>query len=130
MPSPVISRTPRRQTATCSLTLEEESCLLSAASLRVRKVFEHVRAVCLETGDTDYLPKQRELSQRAHYWQLQYMRSKALSAEDYRLLAHCPRILGPEVFGDVEEVDGGWRWTFAPAGIAIHGTPTYTTTNG
>ena len=43
-----------------------------------------------------------------------------MTQADIRLLAHMPRTLGPKVFGAVEVCDHGWRWSFAPAAVAVH----------
>ena len=71
----------------------------------------------------------------AKYNQMHYVsklhRRGELQVAEYALLAHQPHIIGPEVFGAVEEVErpaaappsssGAWRWTFKPAGVDVEG---------
>ena len=96
--------------------------LLASAHQTAKKVYTHVKRKCAELHDATYLPKAG--TERAAYDQLYSLRGKSrarkLSAADYQLLARMPHILGPTVFGAVEKCDGGWRWTFAPAGLQQH----------
>ena len=105
------------------LTPTEERRLLDAARPCVRNVYEHVRGMRVETRDRCYLPRQSVASQTPFYKQTQYMK-RNLTCEDYRLLAYCPHILGSAVFGELEEVAGGWRWTFEPAGMLVQSSHT------
>jgi hypothetical protein len=86
--------------------------------------------------DPVYLPKDRhketkgrnvstEAAQETHHYKtLQYIRERAeggkLVTADFQLLALIPDILGPTFYGEVEECDGGHRWTFARAGVDQH----------
>ena len=100
----------------------EEKRILSAAQLATQNVFRHVRRRVTETGDPHYLPKQKD--ERPAYSHLYYLRTKhqngQLTASDYQLLARLPHVLGANVYGAVEAYDGGWRWTFAQAGVQVH----------
>ena len=97
--------------------------MFDAAQKPTLKVFAHVWKVAKETHDPLYLPYHR--IGPAAYKQLWYLRQKhkcgELRAPDYQLLARLPRLLGPAVYGAVEECAGGYRWTFAPAGVDVHG---------
>ncbi len=92
-------------------------------SLSTLNVFAHVWKVAKETHDPLYLPYHR--IDPAAYKQLWYLRQKhkcgELRAADYHLLARLPRILGSAVYGAVQGCAGGYRWTFAPAGVDVQG---------
>ena len=79
--------------------------------------------VAKESHDPLNLP--HRCNDSAAYIQMKYLRRKhkygELRAPDYHLLACLPRLLGPAVYGAVEECAGGYRWTFAPAGVDVHG---------
>ena len=97
--------------------------LLQAAQRAVSKMYEHVRDEGRRLRDESYLP---QYGQHAHeYMQIYYLRQmhaqSSLCSSDYALLAHRPAILGAAVFGTVEAAGAGWRWTFAPAGVAVEG---------
>ena len=54
-----------------------------------------------------------------------------LQAAEYAPLAHQPHIIGPEIYGAVEELErpttaprsssSAWRWTFKPARVDVEG---------
>ncbi len=97
--------------------------MFGAAQKPTQKVFAHVWKVAKESHDPLYLPLRR--NDPAGCQMLAYLRRKhkrgELRAPDYQLLARLPRLLGPSVYGAVEECAGGFRWTFAPAGVDVHG---------
>ena len=101
----------------------EEDNLIRAAQRNTQVVFQYVRRLGEETRDPLYLPKSSD--DRTNYKHLSYLRAKhqrgELEAADYQLLARLPRILGPAVYGAVEECADGYRWTFAPAGVEVRG---------
>ena len=84
----------------------------------------HVRDNVRETGDALYLPARD--ANEPEYNRLQYLKVRSrkwlLLLSDFQLPAYSPHILGAEVFGEVEACAEGWRWTFAPAGVAVQGT--------
>ena len=96
--------------------------MFGAAKTHTQQVYTYVCKVVKESHDPLYLPP---VADKVAYRQLAYLRRKHkcgdLRAPDYQLLARLPRLLGPSVYGAVEECAGGFRWTFAPAGVDVHG---------
>ena len=84
--------------------------MIGAAQAHTQQVFAHVCKVAKESHDPLYLPKYSR-GNTAAYDQLLRLRRKhrcgELRAPDYQLLARLPRILGPSVYGAVEECAGG-----------------------
>ena len=108
---------------TSSAIREAADRLLPEVQNKVRKVFEHILDGRALTGNPMFLPKQS--AQPTDYRRLYDLRKQAcedpstLQPQDYELLAYLPHILGPEVFGEVVAHDGGWRWTFQRATLAV-----------
>ena len=101
--------------------MEEEARLLHEMILAARKVYMHVKEQCVELHDARCLPKphvERTRNDQLHYLR-RVSRAFELGPSDYQLLAHLPHILGSEVFGHTEACDGGWRWSFQPAGVDL-----------
>ena len=72
----------------------------------MRDLYTHVRDEALRRGNGEYLPKKKgnpaKYKQMLYVWSLHW--SGQLHAADYALLAHQPHIIGPDMFGAVEEV--------------------------
>ena len=102
----------------------EEKRLLDVAQTSVQELFKHVRRLAKETRSPLYLPTkkngERKLVDSLHFIRRKHKEGK-LKSPDYQLLALAPHILGPTVYGAVETCEGGWRWTFVPAGVDMHG---------
>ena len=85
---------------------EEERLLAGVSRKAVRDLYTHVRDEALRRGNGEYLPQLK--GSPANYQQMYYVRSLRrrgrLHAADYALLAHQPHIIGPDMFGAVEEV--------------------------
>ena len=119
LPPQAVSK--QRQLATVIRVAETR--LLGAAKAQVRKLYEHVKQKCAETGDNDYTPPARVgVETNPWYNLMHYVRGKSfkLAVHDFQLLALLPRpqrIIDPERFGAVEECVGGWRWTFEAAKV-------------
>ena len=98
----------------------EQNQLLPEVREVVRKLYWQVHQSGPVTDSLDYLPKPRD---RQAYEQLRYVRTLhaggKLTVSEYRVLAHIPQVLGPEVYGEVELSEGSYRWTFAAAGISV-----------
>ena len=73
------------------------------------------------------MPAPSKGEQSKEYNMIDYVRRKCkarkLSSDDLQLVSLDLRILGTTaagVFGSVETCDGGYRWTFVPAGVEHH----------
>jgi hypothetical protein len=94
----------------------KEKRLLALLPQPVREVYEYVK---------DHGIRQQEKGEQARSaYQKMYKhvrrRKDSLTAEELELLALQPSILGQHaasLYGTVEECDGGWCWTFAPANV-------------
>ena len=106
------------------LDAAEEKRLLGVAQTSVQELFKHVRRLAKETRSPLYLPTkkngERKLVDSLHFIRRKHKEGK-LKSPDYQLLALAPHILGPTVYGAVETCESGWRWTFVPAGVDMHG---------
>ena len=110
-----------------SIVSAEQTQLLPEVREVVRKLYWQVHQSGPVTDSLDYLPKPRV---RQAYEQLRYVRTLhaggKLTVSEYRVLAHIPQVLGPEVYGEVELSEGSYRWTFAAAGVSV-GSPVFAT---
>jgi len=101
--------------------------LCSSAQPAVVQVFEYVREKMLIHNIVDSLPNAGSFAHRSVYDQLAYVRAEhdksQLRDDDYALLARTPQVLGPTVYGALEISEGGWHWTFVPAGVDVRSEP-------
>jgi len=129
-PSVLEAPTPRAPSAE-QLAREAEADevrrLCSSAQPAVVKVFEYVRQKMLCHNTEDCLPNPGSFAHRSAYDQLAYVRAKheksQLRDDDYALLARTPQVLGPTVYGALEIREGGWHWSFVPAGVDVRSEP-------
>ena len=116
---------PQAEVARCQLAAiicAAETRLLEAAQKKVQQLYAHFKQKCVERGDDYVVPTRVDGKSNPDYNQKGYVRRAAseLTAHDFQLLALLPRpqnVLGPEHYGEVEKCDGGYRWTFAKAGV-------------